>query len=210
MENYSFRKNRGSIQSLIERLEAETPSELEARSLESLRWFQQRVKTLRLTSESFYRQTSLRKARRYLEGRMYCFFYDAKTKKDLPYWDKFPVVLILDLHQGGFTGLNFHYIPPRYRVRLLYELYKFIRLDDDTREVDMKPHIRIRYEMLRGLSKMRFFKPCFKRYITTHIEGRALEITPDHWDTMVMLPLADWQKKHAREVYTESIKTING
>jgi hypothetical protein len=27
---------------------------------------------------------------------------------------------------------------------------------------------------------------------------------------MAMLPLADWQKKHAREVYTESIKIING
>jgi hypothetical protein len=198
------------MESLIKRLEEETPAELEARSLESLRWFQQRVKTLRLTSESFYRQSSLNKARRYLEGRMYTFFYDAKTKDKLPYWDRFPVVLILDLNQTGFTGLNFHYIPPKYRVRLLYELYKYIRLDDDTRDRKMKPHIRMRYEMLRGLTKMRFFKPCFKRYLTTQIDGRALEITPDYWDVMAMLPLADWQKKHAREVYTESIKIING
>ena len=198
------------MESLIKRLEEETPAELEARSLESLRWFQQRVKTMRLTSESFYRQSSLNKARRYLEGRMYTFFYDAKTKDKLPYWDRFPVVLILDLNQTGFTGLNFHYIPPKYRVRLLYELYKYIRLDDDTRDRKMKPHIRMRYEMLRGLTKMRFFKPCFKRYLTTQIEGRALEITPDYWDVMAMLPLADWQKKQAREVYTESIRIING
>ena len=198
------------MESLIKRLEEETPAELEARSLESLRWFQQRVKTMRLTSESFYRQSSLNKARRYLEGRMYTFFYDAKTKDKLPYWDRFPVVLILDLNQTGFTGLNFHYIPPKYRVRLLYELYKYIRLDDDTRDRKMKPHIRMRYEMLRGLTKMRFFKPCFKRYLTTQIDGRALEITPDYWDVMAMLPLADWQKKQAREVYTESIRIING
>ena len=198
------------MESLIKRLEEETPAELEARSLESLRWFQQRVKTMRLTSESFYRQTSLNKARRYLEGRMYTFFYDAKYKDKLPYWDRFPVVLILDLNQTGFTGLNFHYIPPRYRVRLLYELYKYIKLDDDTRDENMKQHIRMRYEMLRTISKMRFFKPCYKRYLTTHIEGRALEITPDYWDVMAMLPLADWQKTHAREVYTESIKIING
>ena len=150
------------MESLIKRLEEETPAELETRSLESLRWFQQRVKTMRLTSEAFYKQSSLNKARRYLEGRMYTFFYDAKTKDKLPYWDRFPVVLILDLNQTGFTGLNFHYIPPRYRVRLLYELYKYIRLDDDTRDENMKQHIRMRYEMLRGLTKMRFFKPCFK------------------------------------------------
>lgn len=197
------------MESLIKRLEEETPAELETRSLESLRWFQQRVKTMKLTSEAFYKQSSLNKAKRYLEGRMYTFFYDAKTKDKLPYWDRFPVVLILDLSQNGFTGLNLHYIPPRYRVRLLYELYKYIRLDDDTRDENMKPHIRMRYEMLRGLSKLRFFKPCFKRYLTTQIEGRALEITPDYWDVMAMLPLADWQKKNAREVYTESIRIIN-
>ncbi len=198
------------METLIERLEQETPAELEQRSLESLRWFQQRVKTMRLTSEAFYKQTSLRRARRYLEGRMYCFFYDAKHKEKLPYWDRFPVVLILDLQQDGFTGLNLHYIPPMYRVRLLYELYKYIRLDDDTRDETMKPHIRVRYELLRGLKKMRFYKPCFKRYLTTQIEGKPLEITPNHWDVMSMLPLADWQKKHAREVYTNSIKIING
>ena len=198
------------MESLIKRLEQETPTELEARSIESLRWFQQRVKTLKITSEAFYRQSSLNKARRYLEGRMYTFFYDAKYKEKLPYWDRFPVVLILDMYQGGFSGLNLHYIPPRYRVRLLYELYKYIRLDDDTRDENMKPHIRIRYEMLRGMSKMKFFKPCYKRYLTQHIDGRALEITSDYWDVMAMLPLADWQKKQVREVYTDSIRTING
>ena len=198
------------MESLIKRLEQETPAELEARSLESLRWFQQRVKTLKITSEAFYRQSSLNKARRYLEGRMYTFFYDAKYKEKLPYWDRFPVVLILDMYQGGFSGLNLHYIPPRYRVRLLYELYKYIRLDDDTRDENMKPHIRMRYEMLSSLSKMRFFKPCYKRYLTQHIDGRALEITSDYWDVMAMLPLADWQKKQQREIYTESIRIING
>ena len=198
------------MESLIKRLEQETPTELEARSIESLRWFQQRVKTLKITSEAFYRQSSLNKARRYLEGRMYTFFYDAKYKEKLPYWDRFPVVLILDMYQGGFSGLNLHYIPPRYRVRLLYELYKYIRLDDDTRDENMKPHIRIRYEMLRGMSKMKFFKPCYKRYLTQHIDGRALEITSDYWDVMAMLPLADWQKKQVREVYTDSIRKING
>ena len=141
---------------------------------------------------------------------MYTFFYDAKYKEKLPYWDRFPVVLILDMYQGGFSGLNLHYIPPRYRVRLLYELYKYIKLDDDTRDENMKPHIRIRYEMLRGMSKMKFFKPCYKRYLTQHIDGRALEITSDYWDVMAMLPLADWQKKQVREVYTDSIRTING
>ena len=198
------------MESLLVRLEKETPSELKQRSLESLRYFQQRVRTLKLTSEAFYKQSDLTKAKRYLEGRMYTFFYDAKTKKKLPYWDRFPLVIILDLREDGFTGLNLHYIPPRYRVRLLYELYKYVVLDDDDMaEEEMRMRIKMTYKLIDGISKLKMYKPCFKRYLTTQIEGRALEITPNYWDTMAMLPLAQWQKEKVRTVYSESIRKIN-
>ena len=198
------------MESLLERLESETPSELRERSLESLRFFQQRVRNLKISSEAFYKQSDLQKAKRLLEGRMYTFFYDAKTKKKLPYWDRFPLVIILDLREDGFTGLNLHYIPPRYRVRLLYELYKYVILDDDDMaEEEMRMRIKMTYKLIDGISKLKMYKPCFKRYLTTQIEGRALEITPNYWDTMAMLPLAQWQKEKVRTVYSESIRKIN-
>ena len=198
------------MESLLERLEKETPSELQERSLESLRFFQARVRNLKISSEAFYKQSDLQKAKRLLEGRMYTFFYDAKTKKKLPYWDRFPLVIILDLREDGFTGLNLHYIPPRYRVRLLYELYKYVILDDDDMaEEEMRMRIKMTYKLIDGISKLKMYKPCFKRYLTTQIEGRALEITPNYWDTMAMLPLAQWQKEKVRTVYSESIRKIN-
>ncbi len=198
------------MESLLVRLEKETPSELQERSLESLRFFQARVRNLKISSEAFYKQSDLQKAKRYLEGRMYTFFYDAKTKKKLPYWDRFPLVIILDLKEDGFTGLNLHYIPPRYRVRLLYELYKYVVLDDDDMaEEEMRMRIKMTYKLIDGISKLKMYKPCFKRYLTTQIEGRALEITPNYWDTMAMLPLAQWQKEKVRTVYSESIRKIN-
>ena len=198
------------MESLLERLNNESPAELKERSIESLRFFQQRVRTLKLTAEGFYKQSDLQKAKRYLEGRMYTFFYNAKTKNKLPYWDRFPLVLILELKEDGFTGLNLHYIPPRYRVRLLYELYKFIILDDDEyAEEEMRMRIKMTYQLLTGISKLKMFKPCFKRYLTAQIDGRALEITPNYWDTMAMLPLAQWQKENARYVYSESLDIIN-
>ena len=152
------------MESLLERLNNESPAELRERSIESLRYFQQRVRTLKLSSENFYRQSDLNKAKRYLEGRMYTFFYDAKTKKKLPYWDRFPLVIILDLREDGFTGLNLHYIPPRYRVRLLYELYKYVILDDDDMaEEEMRMRIKMTYQLINGISKLNMYKPCFKR-----------------------------------------------
>tara|TARA_B100000287_G_scaffold334879_1_gene320238 strand:+ start:20 stop:619 length:600 start_codon:yes stop_codon:yes gene_type:complete len=198
------------MESLLERLESETPSELRERSLESLRFFQQRVRNLKLTAEGFYRQSDLNKANKLLEGRMYTFFYDAKTKKKLPYWDRFPLVILLELRQDGFTGLNLHYIPPRYRVKFLYELYKYVVFDDDAMaEEEMRMRIKMTYSLLTGISKLKSFKPCFKRYLTTQMEGRALEITPNYWDTMAMLPLAQFQKENVRTVYSDSIRKIN-
>ena len=200
------------MESLLERLEQETPSELRERSLESLRWFQTRVRTMKLSSQAFYKQSNLKKAKRYLEGRMYTFFYNAKTKDKLPYWDRFPVVIILNLTQDGFTALNLHYIPPRYRVRFLYELYKYVILDedDDLSTEEMRMRIKMTYELLTGISKLKAYKPCFKRYLTTHVDGRALEITPNYWDSMAMLPLAQWEKETSRIVYSDSIRRING
>ncbi len=197
------------MESLLERLNNESPAELRERSIESLKYFQQRVRTLKLSSENFYRQSDLTKAKRYLEGRMYTFFYDAKTKEKLPYWDRFPLVLILELRQDGFTGLNLHYLPPRYRVRLLYELYKYVILDEEE-EADegMRMKIKMTYQLLTGISKLKMFRPCFKRYLTHRIDGRALEITPEYWDVMSMLPTAQWQKEGAMTVYSESIRKI--
>ena len=57
-------------------------------------------------------------------GNLYMFFYDPKTKEDLPYWDKFPMVLVLENYSDGFLGLNLHYLPPKFRVAFLTKLMK--------------------------------------------------------------------------------------
>ena len=105
---------------------------------------------------------------------MYTFFYDPKTKEKLPYYDRFPVVLIIDSTSTGFSGLNFHYIPPKYRAKLLDELYEFEIEDEDTEDESMRTRIRVNYNLLQSTAKMKFFRPCYKRYLTSHIEGLSL------------------------------------
>ena len=34
---------------------------------------------------------------------MYTFFYDPKTKDKLPYYDRFPVVIINEIYPDGFS-----------------------------------------------------------------------------------------------------------
>jgi len=197
------------MESLLERLATETPAQLRDRSREALDFFRGHVRNLKVTPQSFYKQTNLKKASRFLEGRMYTFFYDPKTKDKLPYYDRFPVILLLEANQQGFSGLNLHYIPPRYRVKLLNELYDFIVTDDEEDDENMKTRIRVTYEILQSTAKMKFFRPCYKRYLTSHIEGRALEIIPEYWDIMAMLPVGRFEKESVRKVYSESIRSFN-
>lgn len=197
------------MESLLERLATETPTQLRDRSREALDFFRGHVRNLKISPQSFYKQTNLKKATRFLEGRMYTFFYDPKTKDKLPYYDRFPVILLLEANQNGFSGLNLHYIPPRYRVKLLNELYDFIVTDDEEDDENMKTRIRVTYEILQSTAKMKFFRPCYKRYLTSHIEGRALEIIPEYWDIMAMLPVGRFEKESVRKVYSESIRSFN-
>jgi hypothetical protein len=153
---------------------------------------------------------------------MYLFFYDAKTKDKLPYWDRFPLIFILEITQDGFTGLNLHYLPPRLRVRFLYELYKYEIQEPDEEilgqgdKLDMyhaelmRSKIRMTYEMISSIRKLRYFKACYRKYLTTQIINRPLEVTPDYWDSIAMLPLAQWQKKEQKEIWKESLEKING
>ena len=191
------------MNSLLERFENQRPSEFKARSEESLIWLRDNMRGMRVNVDRFYKQSDFNKTDRYLEGRMYSYFYDPKYAEVLPYYDIFPVTLILQLEKNGFMGLNLHYIPPRYRIALLDQLYRYAIKDDEDAD-DMQTRLRISWDILRSAAKLKWAKPCLKRYLTSHVVGPALEVTPDHWDTVAMLPLARFQKQGVRQVYTES------
>ena len=56
------------MESLLERLKKETPAQLRDRSKEALDFFRGHVRNLKTSPQSFYKQTHLNKATRYLEG----------------------------------------------------------------------------------------------------------------------------------------------
>jgi len=210
------------MKSLLEKLDSESPKELERRSRESLEWFRKNTRRLRITSERFYKQSDLPRVNKYIDGRFYTYFYNPEYAAKLPYYDRFPCVLIIERYQNGFLGLNFHYIPPRMRVKLLFELFEFaIYEEKDEKEIDDQElkglgvdsfdanRIRMNYRLLTAITKLRFFKPCLKRYRYDKIFGRALEVIPKYWDIMAMLPTAQWEKTTSSTVYRDARKMVN-
>lgn len=192
--------------SLLERLDKESPAQLQRRSKESLTWFRNRVRRIRTNSEQFYKQSDLQKSRRFLEGRMFTFFYDPKTKDKLPYYDTFPCVMIVETYGSGFLGLNLHYLPPRIRIRFLEKLFEYT----NNEEFDETTRLRITWNLLSSVTKLRASRAAVKRYLYSHVEGSALLVEPKYWDIVSFLPTASFTGASMVDVYRDTRNKIDG
>lgn len=137
-------------------------------------------------------------------GKMLMYQYDAKHKDTLPYWDMFPVIFPLELYNDSFLGLNLHYLPPVFRVRLMDALYETI----NNQKYDSTTKLEINYQILKKTASMKYFKPCIKKYLKSHVKSRLVEIPVDEWDYAVFLPIARFQNASQRKVWDDSIQAI--
>lgn len=180
---------------------------LEPGSIESRDWFRERardvtqVRTERLmknTTRLYPRITSID------IGRMYMYFYDPKHKETLPYYDRFPLIFVMDITKDGFYGLNLHYLPPLFRARLMDALYSIERNDNQR---DSKK-LRMNYNLLKSAAKFRYFKPCVKRYLNAYVRSRFLYVPAEEWDIALMLPTERFKKSRKQKVWRESRSNI--
>jgi hypothetical protein len=138
-------------------------------------------------------------------GKMYLFQYDPKLKKELPYYDTYPLVFPIDESKGGFLGLNMHYLPLRQRAVLMDALYDTVsnnRYDDSTR-------LRLSYSILKGASKYKAYKPTIKKYLGSHVRSRFIEIKPVEWDIALFLPIQSFKKASSATVYSDAMKRMS-
>lgn len=137
-------------------------------------------------------------------GKMLMYQYDAKHKDTLPYWDMFPVMFPLELYNDSFLGLNLHYLPPIYRVRLFDALFETA----NNNKFDKTTKLRINYSILKNASNMRYFKPCIKKYLYSHVKSNLIEIPIDEWAYVSFLPIARFKGASQRKVWDESVRKI--
>jgi len=137
-------------------------------------------------------------------GYMYAFRYDPKMKKELPYYDTFPLIFPVRMDSDGFLGINFHYLPPVLRAKLMNALYSTLtnkKYDDTTK-------VRISYSILQSASKYRYFKPMLKKYLRSHVRSQFLEIQVNEWDMAIFLPTESFRKADTGRVWEESRKQL--
>lgn len=177
--------------------------EVKQNSEASLEWFRQKATGQRITANHMLTHNDYRDnfASQITPGSMFLFQYDAKHKETLPYWDKFPLVFPFSYENDGFTGLNLHYLPPTMRASLMNALAERASRN---RHQDLK----LSYQILKSYSSLRYFKPCVKRYLYSHVKSPFLYIAPEEWPVAIFLPLQRFQKASDGKVYADSRKMV--
>lgn len=179
---------------------------LEVRTKESREWLRKNLSSLRPNPMQLLRDKNNKFVRRVLPGKMYFYNYDPKLKEVLPFYDMFPLVIPIKKYSDGFLGLNLHYLPVKYRTILLDKLYDVFNND----KYDETSKLRISYNMLDGTTKYREFSPCVKRYLSSHINSRVIEIMPDDWEIVATLPIEKFIGAKKNTVQKLSIQSIYG
>lgn len=195
---------------LLQKLEkAALQRKLERFSAESFSWFRQRVQSFgsqttrdKLLSDA--RKTGNVKKKPRAPGFMYTYIYDAKWKDKLPYWDAFPLILLVGPAPQGFYGLNLHYLPPKARALFFDEL---LAISGNTSYTE-RTRIGLSYQLLKSGSQYKLFRPAFKRYLFSHVQSDIALIPATEWQAALFLPTADFQKATNTKVWSDSILKV--
>ena len=130
-------------------------------------------------------------------GKLNMFLYDPKHKKNLPYYDTFPLVLPIERYPDGFLGINMHYLPIPLRIRLLDRLVDY----SNNTKFDHTTRIVADYSQLK---KYRLIKPTLHRYLAGYTKSQFRRIDADEFTIATLLPVQRFKKEDVSKVWKDS------
>jgi len=173
-----------------------------SRTRRSQLWFQKNIKKLNMpTRQKLLKDKALDPVSKEIAGNMYMYFYDPKTKDELPYYDRFPLTIMVQPEKGGFSGLNLHYLSPGVRARFLDEL-----MATAPKNINDMTRLKLRYKLLAGTKKYKEFKPCWKRYLGSNVRSRLVRVPMTDWEIAIFLPVQQFVKRKDNYVWNQSRK----
>lgn len=137
-------------------------------------------------------------------GKLYSFTYDPKGKEELPFYDIYPLIFPIEYYSDSMLGINMHYLPPVLRAQLMDALYSTL----NNTKMNKTTKLQISYSILKGASQFRYFKPCIKKYLFSHIRSNFIYISPDEWDIALFLPTQRFKKATIEQVWADSRNKI--
>jgi len=189
-------------ESLFDKLEAEAYRRgLQKRSKEAGVWFKKKLKSMgRINMHQMIKDPRLVRKQRPRIGDMFMYAYDPKHRKTLPYYDRFPLTIMVQKAPGGFYGLNLHYLPLKQRAIFLDRLSAIA----NNQKYDETTRLKLNYNLLKGAAKFKYFKPCFKHYLSEHVDSKIMKVEASEWDIAIFLPTENFAKAKKTQVWKDS------
>lgn len=139
-------------------------------------------------------------------GDVYMYHYDPKLKATLPYYDKFPLTIILQIYSDGFLGLNLHYLPPDIRLQFMNKCIALANIVPGYN----RERMRINYDLVSSSQRFNAYVPCVKRYLIGHVRSKMLRIFPHEWHLSIYIPFEAFSKASKQKVWSDSRKMVGG
>jgi hypothetical protein len=162
----------------------------------STQWFRDKIKEFGTPTSA----NLLRDGKRTTKptfGLLNMFVYDPKGKKELPYYDTFPLVLPIEEYSNGFLGINLHYLSMPIRIRLLDRLVDYSNND----KFDKSTNLNVDYSRLK---KIDLIKPCLKRYLASNVRTNFRKVEADEFMVATLLPVQRFKKQSDSHVFAKS------
>ena len=192
-------------ETFIEQLKNELHSQgLTLGTRRATQWLVDKIGLTKSLNRSGLMSDEERMRNKWFIGGMFFFWYDPKTKETLPWYDKFPLTIPIDVYPDGFLGLNLHYLGPRPRIALLEKLMQYT----NNTQYDERTKFMLTYKTLAGASRIQAFRPCLHRYLSGYIRSNFLSIPADEWYIAAVLPVQSFSKASASAVWAESLRIV--
>lgn len=134
-------------------------------------------------------------------GSFCLYFYSPKHKDTLPYYDTFPLMLSLPTTRHEIAGLNFHYLPPMERLKLLQVI-----IGIQGSNFSKAHKLSATYEAVKGITNL--YKPTYHAYLYKHIKSKVVIIPIQSAVPAVFLPIASFKKASQTSVWKDSKSMI--
>ena len=169
----------------------------------SAKWFSDKIRGLKgelrnkfssTNAAKFYREAEVKvnpniMKRRVSLGDIFCYYYNPKYRTELPYYDMFPMIMLIGSDADTFLGINFHYLPPKFRAILLDKV---------------NAKIGNALPKWSKLTKIKQIAPTIKRYRFDHIMKKVVPIEEKEQEIAIFLPLEKFRKASKGAVWAES------
>ena len=179
---------------------------LDSNTRQGINWLRTKINELygakQVRQQKVFRdsQKILQPGDRKFVGKMYMFRYNPIRKDQLPYWDEFPLIFVLNIYRNGFLGMNLHYLPPKIRTDFLLALDN-LRSND---HMDETTRIRVSYELIRDTARLNTGLPIVRRYLKRGILSNIIQVLPNEWAIASLLPTESFTGASKNKVWQDT------